>query len=140
MPVGDVDPVHVDQVFLGTCTNGRIEDFHDALAVLKGRKVADGTRLLVTPGSRGVLLEGMADGTFQALVEAGAVVTGPGCGACVGVHAGILGDNEVCVSTQNRNFKGRMGNPDAFIYLASPVTAAACAITGKITDPREFLE
>lgn len=140
MPVGDVDPVHVDQVFLGTCTNGRIEDFHNALTVLKGRRVADGTRLLVAPGSRSVLLEGLADGTFQALVEAGAVVTGPGCGACVGVHEGILADDEVCISTQNRNFKGRMGNPDAFIYLASPVTAAASAVTGKITDPREFLE
>ncbi len=138
-PVREVDPVHVDQVFMGTSTNGRLEDFHQALSLLKGKTVASGTRLLVTPGSRRVLLEGLADGTFEALAEAGAIVTGPGCGACVGVHEGVLADGEVCVATQNRNFKGRMGNPNAFIYLASPVSAAAAAITGRITDPRDFL-
>ncbi|MEW6358949.1 MAG: 3-isopropylmalate dehydratase large subunit [Planctomycetota bacterium] len=138
-PIGEVDPVHVDQVFIGTSTNGRLEDFQQAAAILKGRKVAPGTRLIVTPGSRRVLLQGMADGTFQTLAEAGGVVTGPGCGACVGVHEGVLADGEVCLSTQNRNFKGRMGNPNAFIYLASPATAAATAITGRITDPRKFL-
>jgi len=131
--------VGVNQVFLGTSTNGRLEDFHQALRILRGRTVAPGTRLLVTPGSRKVLLDGYADGTFAALAEAGAVVTGPGCGACVGVHEGVLADGEVCVATQNRNFKGRMGNPNAFLYLVSPLTAAACAVTGKITDPREFV-
>ncbi|MFH0965363.1 MAG: 3-isopropylmalate dehydratase large subunit [Planctomycetota bacterium] len=131
--------VRVDQVFMGTSTNGRLEDFHEALRILRGRTVAPSTRLLVTPGSRKVLAEGYADGTFAALLAASAVVTGPGCGACVGVHEGVLADGEVCVSTQNRNFKGRMGNPNAFLYLVSPLTAAACAVTGKITDPRELL-
>ena len=133
------EEIAVSQVFLGTCTNGRIEDFHEALRILRGRKIAPGVRMIVTPSSRRVLLAGMADGTFAALVEAGAIVTGAGCGACVGVHDGALGDGEVCVATQNRNFQGRMGNTEAFIYLASPLTAAACAVIGKITDPREIL-
>ncbi len=124
---------------MGTSTNGRLEDFQLAAAILKGKKVAKGTRLIITPGSRKVLLDGLADGTFQALAEAGGVITGPGCGPCVGVHEGVLADGEVCLSTQNRNFQGRMGNPNAFLYLASPATAAATAITGKISDPREFL-
>jgi 3-isopropylmalate/(R)-2-methylmalate dehydratase large subunit len=138
-PVSEVEPVKVQQVFLGTSTNGRLEDFHVAASILKGRRAAPGTRLLVTPGSRDVLMRGMADGTFQTLVEAGGVVTGPGCGACVGVHEGVLADGEVCVATQNRNFKGRMGNPNASIYLASPATAAATAVEGVITDPRKYL-
>jgi len=138
-PIGEVKKVHADQVFMGTSTNGRLEDFHVAAKILKGRKVAKGTRALVTPGSRDVLLKGTADGTFPALLEAGCVITGPGCGACVGVHEGVLADGEICVSTQNRNFKGRMGNPNAFLYLVSPATAAATAVTGALTDPREFL-
>ncbi len=138
-PIREVEPIHVDQVFMGTSTNGRLEDFHQAAAILKEKTVASGTRLLVTPGSRRVLLEGLADGTFQTLAEAGGIITGPGCGACVGVHEGVLADGEVCVATQNRNFKGRMGNPNSFIYLASPASAAAAAITGRITDPRDFL-
>ena len=138
-PIGEVEPLHVDQVFIGTSTNGRFEDFAVAAKILKGKKVAAGTRLLVTPGSRKVLLSMMEAGLLKIFAEAGGVITGPGCGACVGVHEGVLADNEVCVATQNRNFRGRMGNSKAFIYLASPVTAAATAITGKITDPREFL-
>jgi len=138
-PIGEVEPVHVDQVFIGTSTNGRFEDFTEAAAILKGRKIASGTRLLITPGSQKVLMRMMEAGLPQIFIEAGGVVTGPGCGACVGVHEGVLADDEVCVATQNRNFKGRMGNPNAFIYLASPAVAAATAITGKITDPREFL-
>jgi 3-isopropylmalate/(R)-2-methylmalate dehydratase large subunit len=139
-PLGDLkEEVRADQVFLGTSTAGRLEDFQQAARILKGRRVAPGTRLLATPGSRQVLLEGMADGTFPAILEAGGVLTTPGCGACVGVHEGVLADGEVCVSTQNRNFQGRMGNPRAFIYLVSPATAAATAVAGRLTDPREFL-
>jgi len=138
--IEDMDEeVKVDQVFLGTSTAGRLEDFQQAAAILRGRKIAPGLRLLATPGSRGVQMAGLTDGTFQTIMEAGGCMTTPGCGACVGVHEGVLADGEVCVSTQNRNFQGRMGNPRAFIYLVSPATAAATAVTGKLTDPREFL-
>jgi 3-isopropylmalate/(R)-2-methylmalate dehydratase large subunit len=138
-PVGELGDVRVHQVFLGTCTNGRLSDFRIAAQVLKGRRRHPDTRLLVTPASRGILRAGMADGTFQTLLDAGATLTAAGCGACVGVHEGILGDGEVCLSTQNRNFQGRMGNPNAFIYLASPAVAAATAIEGRIADPRKYL-
>ena len=137
-PIGKVDKVRADQVFLGTSTNGRLEDFQLAASILKGKKVHPGVRLLVTPGSRRVYREGMLDGTFQTLLEAGGVITGPGCGACVGVHEGVLADGEVCVTTQNRNFRGRMGNPNASLYLVSPATAAATAIAGELADPRQF--
>ena len=132
------DEVKVDQVFIGTSTCGRLEDFQIAARILKGRALAPGVRLIATPGSRKVYLDGLADGTFATIMETGGVVTGPGCGACVGVHEGVLGDGEVCISTQNRNFRGRMGNPNAFIYLVSPAAAAASAVTGRLTDPREF--
>jgi 3-isopropylmalate/(R)-2-methylmalate dehydratase large subunit len=130
--------VKVDQVFIGTCTNGRLEDFHIARELLEGRQVAPGTRLILIPASQRIYLEGARDGTWEALATAGGLVNSPGCGPCVGVHQGVLADGEVCVYTQNRNFKGRMGNPNAFIYLASPAVAAATAIKGKIADPREF--
>jgi 3-isopropylmalate/(R)-2-methylmalate dehydratase large subunit len=130
----------VDMVFIGSCTNGRVEDLHVAADILKGKKVASGVRLLVIPNSSHVYKECLRDGTLLALAEAGAVIEGPNCGPCMGVHQGIPGDGEVVVATQNRNFKGRMGNPEASIYLSSPAVAAATALTGFITDPREVME
>ncbi|HUT33080.1 MAG TPA: 3-isopropylmalate dehydratase large subunit [Planctomycetota bacterium] len=137
--IGELGDVPIQQVLIGTCTNGRLVDFHIAASILKGRKVKPGVRLLVTPGSRQILREAIGDGTIATLLDAGATITAPGCGACVGVHDGVPGDGEVCLSTQNRNFEGRMGNPKALIYLASPAVAAATAIEGKIADPRPYL-
>ena len=137
--VSELKDVKVNQVLLGTCTNGRIEDFRLAAKILKGKKVADGVRLLVTPSSRQVLSQMIKEGLVEIFVDAGAALVTAGCGACVGVHAGILGDGEVCLSTQNRNFQGRMGNTQGQIYLASPAVAAYSAIKGHIADPREIL-
>ncbi|MCR4880605.1 MAG: 3-isopropylmalate dehydratase large subunit [bacterium] len=137
--VSELKDVKVNQVLIGTCTNGRIEDFRLAAKILKGQKVADGVRLLITPSSRKVLSQMLKEGLVETFVDAGAALVTAGCGACVGVHAGILGDGEVCLSTQNRNFQGRMGNTQGNIYLSSPAVAAYSAIKGYIADPREVL-
>ncbi|MBI2858016.1 MAG: 3-isopropylmalate dehydratase large subunit [Chloroflexi bacterium] len=129
----------INQVFIGTCTNGRVEDFETAALILRHKKIAGNVRLLLGPASREVMLDAMKAHHIQALVRAGGMVLPPGCAGCLGVHQGVLGNGEVCLSTANRNFKGRMGNPDSYIYLASPATAAASALAGEIVDPREVL-
>ncbi|MEN2982387.1 MAG: 3-isopropylmalate dehydratase large subunit [Thermus sp.] len=138
--VAAVKGKRVDQVFIGTCTNGRIEDLRAAAAVLKGRRVAPWVRLLVVPASSQVLEEAAKDGTLLTLLEAGATLGTPGCGPCMGRHMGVLAPGEVCVSTSNRNFRGRMGAPDAEIYLASPRVAAASAVAGYLTTPEDLEE
>nr|WP_043776631.1 3-isopropylmalate dehydratase large subunit [Deinococcus ficus] len=136
--VAELRGLKVDQVFIGTCTNGRIEDLHAAADVLRGRQVAPGTRLLVIPASSQVLEEALTDGTLLTLQRAGAVLGTPGCGPCMGRHQGVLAPGEVCVSTSNRNFIGRMGDKDAKIYLASPAVAAATAVMGRIALPQDL--
>jgi 3-isopropylmalate/(R)-2-methylmalate dehydratase large subunit len=137
--IDEIGDVRVDQVFLGTSCNGRLEDLQIAARILKGRTIHPKTRMIVTPCSRLVYTEALRDGTFETFVASGAVVTSPGCGGCLGLHEGVLGDGEVCLATQPRNFQGRMGSPKSFIYLGSPAVAAATAIEGKIADPRKYV-
>ena len=137
-PIGEVAGTHIDQAFLGSCANAKYEDLVVAAGILKGRRVHPGVRLIVTPGSKKIMLEAMNSGVLQTLLEAGGMVTNPGCGACAG-DGGMLADGEVCLSTANRNFLGRMGSGKSSIYLSSPATLAASAIEGAIADPRRFV-
>jgi 3-isopropylmalate/(R)-2-methylmalate dehydratase large subunit len=136
-PVAAVAGTRVDQIVIGSCTNGRLDDIAAAANTLRGKKVARGTRMLVFPASGRIFQEALDKGYVSDLMKAGAVVMNSGCGPCLGVHEGALGDGEVALSTTNRNFKGRMGNPKGEVYLCSPEVAAASALTGEITDPRK---
>lgn len=129
----------IDYAFIGTCCNGRLEDLQAAAEVLKGKRIKDGVRFMIAPASKSTLLDAMNDGTLQILIEAGASIITPGCGPCVGTHQGVPGDDEVVISAANRNFRGRMGNPNSNIYLAAPATVAASALTGEITNPKNAI-
>lgn len=137
--VGELERQHIDEAFLGTCTNGRLEDLEIAAGIIKGKKVHPEVKFIVCPGSRDIMLEAARKGILYSFLESGAVILPPGCGPCVGTHGGIPADREKVISTANRNFKGRMGNSCAEIFLASPATVAASAIEGEITDPRKYL-
>ncbi|UCE10323.1 MAG: 3-isopropylmalate dehydratase large subunit [Candidatus Thorarchaeota archaeon] len=134
--VEEVEGIEIDQAFIGSCTNGRLEDIEIAARILKGKNVAQGVRLILTPASMETYLSAVRAGFIETLITSGAVVTNPTCGACVGGHLGILGPDEVAISSTNRNFRGRMGHPESLVYLASPATVAASALKGVITDPR----
>jgi len=137
-PISAVEPVRLDQVFIGSCTNGRIEDLREAAGILKGRSVADGTRLIVIPGSPAILKEAVREGIVEILLDAGAVIGPPCCGPCLGGHLGILAEGEKGLSTSNRNFVGRMGHPKSEVFLSGPAVAAASAILGRIGSPEEI--
>jgi 3-isopropylmalate/(R)-2-methylmalate dehydratase large subunit len=138
-PAGEHADVRVDQCYIGACTGAKLSDLHMAAEILRGRKVARTTRLLVAPASARITAQAAADGTLAALTEAGAIMQASGCGACAGYGAGVLAEKEVCLSSTARNFKGRMGASSSLVYLGSPYTVAASAVTGRITDPRGML-
>jgi 3-isopropylmalate/(R)-2-methylmalate dehydratase large subunit len=135
----DLEKTRIHQVYIGSCTGGRYSDLEAAVRILKGRKVAPDTRLLISPASQSIYIRAMKSGILADLAEAGAVILAPTCGVCAGLHSGLIAAGEACLATSNRNFLGRMGSPESFVYLSSPLTAAASALTGYITDPSEFL-
>jgi len=139
VPVSEVAGERIDQAFIGSCANGTIDDLALAAKILEGRRVAPGVRLIVTPGSQAILREAVRAGYVATLLDAGAVVTNATCGACGGGHMGVLGPGETCITASTRNFKGRMGDPSARIFMASPATVAASAIAGVISHPGEFI-
>jgi 3-isopropylmalate/(R)-2-methylmalate dehydratase large subunit len=136
--VGALSGVKIDQAYVGTCTNGRLEDLEVTAKILKGKSVHPDVKFIIAPASKEIYLEAARKGLLGIFIKSGCTVVGPGCGPCVGTHNGVLANGEVAISTANRNFKGRMGNPESFIYLGSPATVAASAIIGRISDPREY--
>lgn len=138
VPVSEVTGTKFDQAFIGSCTNGRIQDLEIAARILKTKKIHKDIRLIVTPASKATYMQALEKGIIETLMQSGAIVTNSTCGACVGGHLGVLGAGEVCISSTNRNFPGRMGHRDSKVYLASPATVAASALTGEITDPRRL--
>ncbi len=136
---GEIGDVKIDQIVIGSCTNGRLEDLQSAAEILKGRKVAKGVRVIIIPATQQIYLEAMEQGLLKIFIESGAVVSTPTCGPCLGGHMGILAAGEKAITTTNRNFVGRMGHPESEVYLASPATAAASALTGRITSPWEVM-
>jgi 3-isopropylmalate/(R)-2-methylmalate dehydratase large subunit len=138
-PVGAARGIKIQQIVIGSCTNGRLDDLAVAAGILKGKKVARGVRMLVFPASTRIYQQALKKGYLATFMQAGAVVMNSGCGPCLGVHQGALADGDKALATTNRNFKGRMGNPNAEVYLSSSATAAASAITGEITDPRSLV-
>lgn len=137
--ISEIGEVKIDQAFLGSCTNGRLEDLQLAATILSGKRVHPETRLLIFPASWRIYLEAMDKGILKTLIEAGAIICNPGCGPCLGGHMGLLAAGEKCIASSNRNFKGRMGSTEAEVYLASPATVAASALAGQIADPRKYL-
>lgn len=138
-PVAAAAGTAIDQAYIGSCANGTLDDLELAASVVKGRRAARGVRFIVTPASQTVYRDAVASGAVQTLLEAGAMIAPPTCGACGGGHMGVLGPEETCITSTTRNFKGRMGDPSSRVFMASPATVAASALTGRITDPREFL-
>ena len=139
VPVGQVEGLPVDQVVLGSCSNGRLEDLRIAASIVKGKRVASGVRFIVTPASQRIYLQAVREGLVETLMEAGCVVTNATCGCCYGGHMGLIGPGERCLATTTRNFKGRLGSPDSEVLLCGPTTAAVSALTGVVSDPRKFL-
>ncbi len=133
--ISRVEGIEINQAFIGSCTNGRLEDLREAAKVLKGSKVHDNVRLIIVPASKSIYLEALKEGIIETFLEAGAIVCNPGCGPCLGAHMGVLGLEEVCISTTNRNFVGRMGDPSSEVYLANPAVVASSAIAGEIQNP-----
>ncbi len=138
--IDEAGEVKIDQVVIGSCTNGRIEDLRAAAKVLKGNKVHPGVRVIIFPATQKIYLQAMREGLLEIFIEAGAAVSTPTCGPCLGGHMGVLGKGERAVATTNRNFVGRMGHPESEVYLASPAVAAASAVTGKISSPEEVVK
>jgi 3-isopropylmalate/(R)-2-methylmalate dehydratase large subunit len=134
-PISEVAGIKVDQIVIGSCTNGRTDDLEIAADILKGKKVAKDTRMLIFPASWRIYKKALKEGLLEIFSDSGAIIMNPGCGCCLGIHQGAIGDGEVALSTTNRNFKGRMGNPRGDVYLCSPAVAAASAVAGVITSP-----